>query len=230
MRWYQERYGDRLKRRMDLGRFVLGLRGSAWLAHVPVFFGRVQFVIERPIDPSRRQGGARCNVLDQIDDLSDALRGALTDDELAAIWRAFKLALDAYVETGHATFSELVIAALSDHDAAIAHMVGQSKHYGQAKWSALQAAEKSIKALIIERGGNPPRHHNLRKLAAGTAISHQLAPQLLALVQCDADIRYGPSRTPLDEAIAAHHGSLEISRICALELRRMREERARLAT
>jgi hypothetical protein len=208
--------------RLDLGSIAINLRGSAWRLHVPVFYGRVMVIVDRSIDPIRGRRGAPCNVLDQIDDLPDRLRLALSDSELDDVWSAFQLALDAFAEMSYASFSDLVLAAFSDHEATISHIMAEPPHYGQAKWSALQAAEKSIKALIMQAGSDPPRIHDLARCARLADIEQALEADLLATIQCTGQIRYEPSRTSLKEAVAAHHASLRVSKACAIALRKRR--------
>lgn len=214
--WYEEQYGEAQKRKMDVGAIALRIRGALWKGGIRMIFGEIVIYIDRQPDPHAGQGMAkRGNVLDDVDRLPQGLRDRLTDAELDEIFSLFKLGYDAYYCLDGARDNALVVAARADHAAAVDHLV-KHNHYGQSKYSSLQAAEKTLKAVIAKGGGEFPRQgHPIRKLAA-LAEEHGLAKvpeEVVAAVQCGAGPRYGEEEVSLEEALAAHHAALEVARL-----------------
>src|SRR5439155_6254010 len=93
-------------------------------------------------------------------------------------------------------------------------------HFGQAKWAALQAAEKSLKAFIAYKGESPRRTHDLMQQAKHCLRLGlpPLPPSFLTHIQCDADVRYGSPMVALEDAATAHHSALAVSRSIAHQI------------
>ena len=72
--------------------------------------------------------------------------------------------------------------------------------------------EKALKAYIKQQGGAPKYTHKLTNLAK-EAENFGLPPvsqPLIDCIQCPADVRYGDISVTLDEAIKAHHASIQV--------------------
>jgi hypothetical protein len=106
----------------------------------------------------------------------------------------------------------MVREAQSDIEAAVQHAVGQTPHYGQSRWSSLQAAEKICKVFLESRLKRYPKHHRLHELAAlaETVGLPVLDHGLLESVQCPGGIRYGEEPTTAVQAFDAHVACIKI--------------------
>ena len=84
--------------------------------------------------------------------------------------------------------------------------------YGESKWASLQAAEKVMKAVIALRSARFSHTHELETLAQEirqAGIQGDWTPFIEA-IQCSPGIRYAEELCDQDDAIAAHHASLEL--------------------
>jgi len=98
-KWFEARYGDRLKVDFSPGAILLLIREDLFLMRLPRVWGAIAPVADRvrwpraPIFQDMRKGVPQCNVLDFIEGLAVGLRAVLTDDELKRILREFFLAM-----------------------------------------------------------------------------------------------------------------------------------------
>lgn len=212
-RWYDETYGDRLKVDMKPGRTVVRLDGDLYVMGIPRIFGSVTFGVSRDFLPERTSfsGPAECNIIQLIEHMTPAKAARLSDADLQAADRAFLSGLRASY-TLEATPHELMRSAQADVATAVASLMDRGGRFGESKWSSLQAAEKTIKAAIALQGGTFAFTHDLSKLATslnslGVAIDVQT---LLDAIQCTPGIRYGEEVCSEEEALSAHHSSLEL--------------------
>ena len=218
VRWIDDRYGAR--QRMDLrpGRTVVLIRGDVWEAWLPRMLGsHVLFAsATQPSDDiaaGQVDSGspARYNVLDSITDLAPGLRRSLVPLETREILANFTSAFEDYYLIEQVRGLELARQARHDYDATVHHLLAGAN--GQARWSALQAAEKMLKAFIADAGEAYPRRGHLLSPVAVKAVElgmGEIPSTLLAAAQCDPAVRYGELRASRDEAVAAHYASLDI--------------------
>lgn len=228
--WFAARYGRKLLLDLSPGSVALLLRGDVWILKLPVLIGRWHLVATR--EPPRTDDVVRLddgrtevhNVVDGIVGLPEGLRRALTDTELAQLVELFQTAMGAYRALRDCRGEPLIAEVVSDHEATVRHLEGRNAHLGQARWSALQAAEKMFKAHIIAAGRKPLRIHQLDVLSglvAETGIEPP-DPFFIDAVQCDPGVRYGHDCGSLEEAVRAHHASLELTWYLGDELRERR--------
>ena len=152
------------------------------------------------------------NVLDLITDFTVANANNLSAIGQKELILYLKWGLDSFQKIKYQTSSKLSIAAVSDLQSAVNHLFSHPQHCGQSKWASLQAAEKFIKSYIERKGGKIDQHHNLNKLStyAYTLGLHQLNPDKLEIIQCVAGVRYGEPSMSVQEAVEAHHASIDI--------------------
>ena len=89
-----------------------------------------------------------------------------------------------------------------------------------AKWASLQAAEKFLKAYIVQQGTKPGRIHVLRNLA-DVAESLGLRPiprTVVALAECSPSARYEAASVSRAEAVDGYRAAVEIAGGIALQL------------
>jgi hypothetical protein len=150
-----------------------------------------------------------------VDSLSAEEQSRLRN-HLVGVWRSFN------------DLSILPYEWFADMDTAVYHLTNLDCQYGLSRWASLQAAEKTLKGFIRVLGDKPPKTHDLQKLASlathvglSTSKTFQgLDPGLIARAQCSPSVRYDDTVTR-EEAVDAHHASLEICRCLALEIRQL---------
>lgn len=215
--WFRRRYGESTKTDFSVGRTVLMLRDDKWVMQIPRAYGRVQFEVSRTPNNAARQAAQmginplRYNVLDGIENLPDGLRKTLTDDELASTMDHFMLAFHALTGIEALTDVPLVAAAQSDIAACVHHITAPHEDFMNAKWSALHATEKLIKAAMESAELGFDYTHALKKLASAARAGGLKIEidDLVDSLRCTPSIRYHEETASLQEAIAAHRASLE---------------------
>jgi HEPN domain-containing protein len=213
-RWYQEAYGDRLKVDPCPGRMAILLDGDLYTLRIPRIFGGVEFVISRGFLPEvgiSSKGPVACNIVQLVDGMTPAKAARLSDDALEGLCIGFERALPASY-TLECTQHELMYVARGDVATALNNLMDRGERYGQSKWASLLAAEKMLKAAIALQNGTYSRTHQLALLrdelrAAGIDLKLRT---VLDAIQCDPSIRYGNSDCTREQALAAHHASLDL--------------------
>lgn len=218
LRWYKDRYGDRLLHDPRPGRVAFILHHDPWVLYFPRIFGRVQPVASRTLksEGPRTDGIPPIyNVLDGIEKLTEQLKRSLTNVELGEIFVLFQLGYNALTTVEYLWPNVLVEAAMADINAAVDYIMARNPSYGQSRWASLQATEKVLKACIELKRGKYSHTHNLQQICSEAfSVGIPTPPQKdIDAIQCSASVRYGKESTTLSEAISAHHASL---RVCFL--------------
>lgn len=228
-KWYDERFGDRLKIDFAPGRMVFCIGNDLWGFRFPRIFGSANLIASRTerSDKLRTDGKpVIVNVIESIDGLPDGLRLSLTDQQLHAIFDSFILGFGAFDGLEQFRDEDLVKTALADISAAVDHLLGIHPNYGLSKWSSLQAAEKLLKFSISQVGGAYPKVHNLDELIY-EAAKHRLSFHLqkeIELIHCTPSIRYGQESCTRDEALEAHHATFLVANAVSTELARISDQ------
>lgn len=212
-RWFKEVYGDKLNVDPCPGRTVIRLDGDLYTMRIPRIFGQVNFVTSRAFldNPGISRGPATCNVAQLVDDLSESKASRLSDDALNELATSFQRALPA-LYTLENTPHELIQIALGDVAVAVGNLMVRLGRFGESKWASLQAAEKTLKAAIALEGAKFKRTHGLGGLFAELSkLGISVNPQLFVeSIQCSPGIRYGEETCTREEALDAHHRSLDL--------------------
>ena len=213
IKWYQVTYGDRLKVDPCAGQMVVLLDGDIYALRIPRFFGSVNFVLTREwlADPGISRGPATCNITQLVVGMTSAKASRLSDAALAAIGAGFDLGLPAAYALEN-TDHKLMFIARGDVRVAIDHLIARDGRFAESKWASLQVAEKVLKAGIDLAGAKFKATHDLADLCralSDTGLVFDAAAQI-AKIQCAPGIRYGDLPCSRDEALAAHHASLEV--------------------
>lgn len=213
LRWYEERYGDRLKMHFGPGRAVVLLRNAPWVIRLPRIYGQTGIVLSR--EGTARGNPRLCNPVDCIEAMALGFRASLSDAELGEIGSIFELGLDALQELEYHAARTLISSALADMSSSVDHIMARNPDFGLSRWSSLQCCEKVLKALIEAAGGSFRKTHDLAELVehAGSAGIHLSVADLVQQVQCATGVRYGEVPASLAEAVTAHHAALGICRI-----------------
>ena len=215
-RWYQETYGNKLKEDVSPGRSVISIDSDLYALRIPRLFGSVEFIVSREFLPTglTSKGPALCNVVQLVEDLTHAKAAMLSDQALLNIGLDFERAFHPIyaLESNPPAGVELVFKARGDSRVAVDCLLNGKGDYGGSKWASLQVAEKMLKAAILIEGGSYQNTHDLKSLLetlgrAGIVLN---AEHLADTIQCKAGIRYGEIPCSQQEALAAHHASLDL--------------------
>jgi HEPN domain-containing protein len=212
-KWYQEHYADRLKVDPCPGRTVVRLDGDLYTLRVPLIFGTVRFVMSQRFLPPPRlgPGPSECNMLQLVEDLTEAKALRLSDAALQEVNDATLRAIHA-IWTLASTPHELMRIARGDVAVAVSNLMERQGRFGESKWASLQAAEKVLKAAIALAGGSFGKVHELEKLFAQLEfVGIRVDPKpYVDAIQCKPGIRYGEEACTLEEALDAHRRSLDL--------------------
>lgn len=179
-----------------MGRTVVFIAPDVWAVDLPVIFGQVEV-----------------NALDWIENKTDALLRSLGEPGAHQVCLKLVRKLDQFNE-----MQQFRRDFGPDLDASVTCLVEHPIQPGLAKWAALQAAEKTLKAFIRLHKQEPSKQgHDLQKLAdhAARAGMGEVASELIAQVQCPAGVRYGEVAVSPSEAVDAHDAAVEICHFAA---------------
>jgi hypothetical protein len=213
--WYSAVYGDRVKVTFSPGRIVLVLDGDLYSLALPRIYGTVQFVAIRKFLEDKSfvtRGPGTCNVVQLVEALTPAKANGLSDEALETIIGGFVLALEAHDCLEATRTHKLIEIARGDIQTAVGCLMDTRDRSGESKWASLQAAEKVLKAAIELEGSKYRFGHELIPLCeqlAGLGVTFKWTP-LVSNIQCSPGIRYGETSCTREEAVRAHHSSLEL--------------------
>lgn len=201
--WYLERYGDKARYDMDLGRAAFWLRGDSWFMRIPIVFD-----------------WANVDFLGFVHSLTPYLRHDLTVSETDEIKKVFYLATEAFTYMMMKKAVAYVTASLGDHRSAIDCLSYPDPRPDHSKWASLQATEKVIKSFTASKQRKPGFSHDLIKIAeeAEALGLNPVDRNLIAQIQCTPNARYGEEAITTQEAICAHLSALQVSALVAVQL------------
>ncbi len=215
--WFTRQYGDRLKGDLAFGSTVVEIRNDFYVLRVHRIYGRCMILCDPAVPPHPSTGIVindvfKVRLFDQIDGLTPEFIKSVTPEECNDIldaWGRGFLGLSRMLDVQGAPFSK---EALDDLQQSANHLVGPSPNYGFSRWSSLQAAEKTLKSFIVQNGGTIKKIHNLAGLE-NSAIAlgmPALPPNLVADIQCSADVRYEAHTVLKSDALKAHCAALDL--------------------
>ena len=213
--WYDSVYGERIKVDFSPGSMVVDIGDDLYVLRFPWVIGSVRFFVSRQFSEKSgtfSQGPAPCNILQLVQNLTPAKAATLTDEALRKIWEAFLMGLAAIDILESNRKQELIRIVLGDLKNAVHNLTDRANRYSESKWASLQAAEKILKAAIAMEGAEFKYSHQLSELCGqldGLGIKVDWKP-IVEQIQCSPGIRYGQESCTRQEALCAHHASLNL--------------------
>jgi len=218
IRWYSDYYGDKLKADFVYGFVPVKLGNAVWRLRAGLTYGSVRVFVDRNLNNrgtklGDRGGPASLNVLCAIENFPQGLADRLSDSTLREHLDFHVFVHNVLQWREELPRTDLLKMARADYDASTSDLLG--RRYGQARWAAQQAVEKTLKGILkltstpFPTGG--ANGHNLLHL--GSLFEKQgivIAPSLLSLATCSPKIRYGEEATSEQQAIGANHAVLGI--------------------
>jgi hypothetical protein len=211
--WFETQYGKRLSVRLGPGRIFVLLAGDPWVVHLPFARGQGTFFVSlsEKSSPDFSNQPFHLNVLDLVEDLPSGLAARVSPIDLenllrhtVASWRTFELLRSLSAD-------DLVHNAIANFDAVVHHVMARPPNFGEARWAALQASEKLVKAAVQSRRGKFPFTHDLatlNKLLPANGLP-PLDLNQVGSIQCEAAVRYDRSST-LIQAYSAFLASISL--------------------
>lgn len=220
-RWYEQTYGDQLKHDFAYGFAPARLGNNVWRVRSGVIFGSVRLFVDRNLHnkgntlaagPSA--GEASANILNAVEGLTQSIAERLSDAELYEHMEFHVLMHTALQWRDCLPKTELLRMAHYDYDECTSAVLG--RRYGQARWAAEQAVEKTLKGLLtigktaFPTGGK--NGHSLTHSAQLLKDNHgiSLNSGVLALAECSPAVRYGEMPSSEGQALTANHAVLTV--------------------
>ncbi|KAA8769427.1 HEPN domain-containing protein [Burkholderia pseudomallei] len=218
-RWYDVIYGEKLKSDWAFGFAPFRLSNSVWRVRAGVMYGQVRLFIDRSLGNGGVQLGARgveasVNTLREVEGITQGLANQLSDRELSEFFHFFIFVHESLQWRESLPHTELLDMARHDYDQSTSDVLAH--RFGQARWAAQQAVEKTLKGLLTIAGTafptGGPNGHNLRHIAQILKDRHgiELANVLLDAATCSPKVRYGEEVSSEDQALAANHAVLGV--------------------
>lgn len=211
MGWYENLYGDRLKR-WGPGRIVILLRGIPWIIRFPKnWIFHKQHLEAEYLKTEIRSGSI--DIFKYIENATPGLIRALNKEEYLKLVNGFIMGMPAFILLEMFSQNDLIKKAMGDYDAVVNHLIGQNADYGLAKWSSMQAVEKVLKYAIESKGIEYGRIHDIYKLSEQVKTLGIDPPSeiLLNKVTCSPGIRYRKEIISPEQAVEIQYASLQIT-------------------
>ncbi len=216
--WYDENYGDQLSTNAGLGQVPVRLGNGVWRAHFPVIYGQVELFADRNLQNAGIEIGTKSaasfNVLCSIQDLPRGLADRLTDAELQEFSQFYVQTFETFIWRSGLPRADLLEMAYKDQEASTEDVLAH--RYGQARWGAQQAVEKTIKGLLAIGGTafptRGPQAHDLNHLASLLSDAHgaRIESSPLTAAACSPKVRYGEEPSTQAQALTANHAVLNV--------------------
>lgn len=217
-KWYEQVYGDELKTDWAIGYIPIKIFNNLWKVRLPIFYGSCNFFVDRNLHNKGILGGGinkevSVNVLSLIEHIPPGLVVRLSENEAGDIFETIMWAINTFYWwhslRGHIYFD----VARNDFSSSTDEILKGS--YGQSKWGAAQAVEKTLKGFLALRHLETPRGpegHNLVKLGniLNEKLNIKVNPKALEFAKCSPGARYGEETTTQDQALIANFAVIEI--------------------
>lgn len=218
-RWYEQTYGEALKSDFALGYVPYKLGNAVWRLRAAVIYGQVSLFIDRNLQNQGSRIGSRSvaaslNTLCAIENLPQGLVDRLPEEALVEYFDFYLFMYQGLQWRDELPTLELFHVARADYDSSTADLIG--RRYGQARWGAQQAVEKTLKGLLTVGGTSfptgGPNGHNLKHLGSLLQQQHSItiSPALLEMVSCSPKVRYGEEPCTEEQALKANHAVLGV--------------------
>lgn len=217
-RWYEKRYGDRIKIHMGPGSYILMIKNEPWEVIFPLCYGQNNFTIDSNLAKKDRnyitESGKTIpsvNILCHVVDMTSYVANSLSPSEKQVILSDYLYGLNAVQSLRSLESAPFMEQAANDYDVSVSNIFHKYPDYNNSKWAALQFAEKSMKSLLQLNNVKFGRNHDLTGLAKSLRTIGIIIPQqIIDNIQCKAAVRYGEEKVTRNEAILAVKSALAL--------------------
>lgn len=168
-KWYENKYGARLKKSPKLGELFIDINNDNWKVTVPEFFGKIEFFIHPDLNYSY-QSKNRKNILNYFKNITQLYINNLNDETFRDIGNKFTLAIYffQYLEFLKIKNDPLLNMAITDFYSAQQKWDNDYPNYPAIKWDYSHFIEKVLKYELMKLGETENTlkkiSHNLIKL------------------------------------------------------------------
>ena len=218
-KWFNDRYGDRLKIDFSLGYVVVLINEDPYKMKIPLLYGKGRFILDKTLKEypgmviqrdKEKIERVIVNVYRLIKGVTPKSIGMLNHEDEIKIMEFFVNCftaisrLHAYKDLPYQKEARLDLANAVDI------IMNDYTTYGQSKWATLQLVEKIMKGLLLINGINFKKVHDLDYLSKQIDENKicSVSSEFVDCIKCDASTRYGETIVTRDEAIRAHHSSI----------------------
>lgn len=217
-RWYESRYGDRIKIHPGPGSYILIIKNEPWEVVYPLCFGNNEFTIdsklqqeERYVITSSGQSIPSVNILWHVKNMTHEVALSLSDDERQKILKEYMFGLNAVQSLRSLNSVPYMNQAKNDYDISVSNIFHKHPDYNNSKWSSLQFAEKTMKAKLEINEIEFKKDHRLSTLSEQLKeLNITIDNEIISSIQCSAGVRYGDVVVNKREAILAVQGALAL--------------------
>ncbi|MDD5760230.1 MAG: hypothetical protein PHI06_14250 [Desulfobulbaceae bacterium] len=217
-RWYESRYGDRIKIHPGPGCYILVIKDEPWEVVYPLCSGQNHFTIDANLQRENRrvtiQNGQNIpsiNILRHVTNMTREVALSLSDDERKKILNEYMFGLNAVQSLRGLKDVPYMDQAMNDYDISVSNIFCKYPDYNNSKWASLQFAEKTMKAKLKLLGIDFDRVHQLSKLSDKLKpLSINIPDETISKIQCPAGVRYGENAVTKREAILAVQSALAL--------------------
>ncbi|MCF6189459.1 MAG: hypothetical protein L3J51_03185 [Cocleimonas sp.] len=217
-KWYENRYGNLIRKHLGPGNHILMIKGEAWKVRLPLCFGRNQFIIGDSISEQKKRikipDGSeihRNNILTHIEHITDEIVRSLSDNEKEIILEEYMFGLNAIQSLRNIENQPYMEQAKNDYDVAVENIFSKFPNYNNSKWASLQFTEKTIKSKLKSNDIGFERNHDLITLSSRLSCLDITIPKnILKSIQCSAGVRYGEQNVKKIDALLAIRCSLDV--------------------
>lgn len=217
-RWYESRYGDRIKIHPGPGSYILVIKNEPWEVVFPLCYGQNEFTIDANLQRENRSvitsGGNKIpsvNILWHVKNMTREVASSLSDDERQKILKEYMVGLNAVQSLRSMNGIPYMDQAMNDFDISVSNIFHKYPDYNNSKWASLQFAEKTMKAKLKLEGIEFKKDHKLSMLSEKLkSLSINIPDQVISNIQCSAGVRYGEQPVTKREAILAVQNALAL--------------------
>ncbi len=217
-RWYERRYGNRIKKHLGPGSYILLIKNEAWEVVYPQGWGNINFTIDSRLSNEGRfnieKTGKRIpsvNILCHVNDMTTEIANSLTLEEKETILWDYLHGLNAIQYLRDIKNAPYMEQAKNDYDVSVSNIFNKNPDYNNSKWAALMFAEKSIKSKLRSSNIDFKPGHNLTSLANRLhPINIKIPQSTIDDIQCSPKVRYGEELVSRKEAIKASRSALDL--------------------
>lgn len=200
---------------MSPGSVPVRLGNALWRLRFPLVYGTATFTVSRRLSVKATtclSAQAGSNMLKYMEGLTPALAERLDNAQLTQFAQFFTSSFQTLIWRDSLPGAPLFEVARKDYEASTADLL--CRRYGQARWGAQQATEKTFKALLNHRGTafptGGPHGHNLAHLSQllSTNLGVVFDASLIDAAGCSPSVRYNEEPSNERQALAANHAVL----------------------
>lgn len=217
-RWYEKRYGDRLKIHMGPGSYILMIKNEPWEVVYPLCLGRSNFTINNDLNTSDTshvvisgQPVPEVNILCHVENMTTEVAKSLSRDEQKYLLSEYMFGLEGVQMLRNLGGSPFMLQAANDYDVSVSNIFHKYPDNNNSKWAALQFTEKSMKSKLAMSNVEFERNHNLTSLAESLIhLGINIPTHTIDRIQCSPGVRYGEVRVSRKEAIEAVQAAMDL--------------------